>query len=50
MSFDLVVSIFGARSAPQPDDVAQAMVRVRPPGGRPVMGNWIPGDPTLVAK
>ena len=26
------------------------MVRVTKPGGRIVMGNWIPGDPTLVAQ
>jgi SAM-dependent methyltransferase len=39
-SFDLVVSIFGARE----------IVRVTRPGGRIVMGNWIPNDPTLVAQ
>lgn len=49
-SFDLVVSIFGAMFAPRPHDVAKAMVRVTRPGGRIVMGNWIPGDPTLVAQ
>ncbi len=49
-SFDLVVSIFGAMFAPQPHEVAKAMVRVTQPGGRIVMGNWIPGDPTLVAQ
>lgn len=49
-SFDLVVSIFGAMFAPRPSDVAQEMVRVTRPGGRIVMGNWIPGDPTLVAQ
>ena len=49
-SFDLVVSIFGAMFAPRPFDVAQEMVRVTKPGGRIVMGNWIPGDPTLVAQ
>ena len=49
-SFDLVVSIFGAMFAPRPFDVAKAMVRVTRPGGRIVMGNWIPGDPTLVAQ
>jgi ubiquinone/menaquinone biosynthesis C-methylase UbiE len=48
--FDLVVSIFGAMFAPKPFDVAKAMVRVARPGGRIVMGNWIPGDPTLVAQ
>ena len=49
-SFDLVVTIFGAMFAPNPVDVAKEMVRVTRPGGRIVMGNWIPGDPTLVAQ
>jgi SAM-dependent methyltransferase len=49
-SFDLVVSIFGAMFAPRPFDVAREMVRVTRRGGRIVMGNWIPGDPTLVAQ
>ncbi|HXB09460.1 MAG TPA: methyltransferase domain-containing protein [Puia sp.] len=49
-SFDLVVSIFGAMFAPKPFDVAKEMVRVTRPGGRIIMGNWIPGDPTLVAQ
>src|SRR5881409_1289401 len=49
-SFDLVVSIFGAMFAPRPFDVAKEVVRVTRPGGRIVMGNWIPGDPTLVAQ
>src|SRR6476620_11146270 len=49
-SFDLVVSIFGAMFAPKPLDVAKEMVRVTRPGGRIVMGNWIPNDPTLVAQ
>ena len=49
-SFDLVVSIFGAMFAPRPGDVAKEMVRVTRPGGRIVMGNWIPGDPTVVAQ
>lgn len=49
-SFDLVVSIFGAMFAPRPFDVAREMVRVARPGGRVVMGNWIPNDPTLVAQ
>ena len=48
--FDLVISIFGAMFAPKPFHVAQEMVRVTRPGGRIVMGNWIPGDPTLVAQ
>lgn len=49
-SFDLVVSIFGAMFAPRPMEVAREMVRVTRPGGRIIMGNWIPGDPTLVAQ
>jgi len=49
-SFDLVVSIFGAMFAPKPFEVAKEMVRVTRPGGRIVMGNWIPNDPTLVAQ
>jgi ubiquinone/menaquinone biosynthesis C-methylase UbiE len=49
-SFDLVVSIFGAMFAPKPLEVAREMVRVTRPGGRIVMGNWIPNDPTLVAQ
>ena len=49
-TFDLVVSIFGAMFAPKPFDVAKEMVRVTRKGGRIVMGNWIPGDPTLVAQ
>jgi SAM-dependent methyltransferase len=49
-SFALVVSVFGAMFAPRPFDVAAEMVRVTRPGGRIVMGNWIPGDPTLVAQ
>ena len=49
-TFDLVVSIFGAMFAPRPFDVAKEMVRVTRQGGRIVMGNWIPNDPTLVAQ
>ena len=49
-AFDLVISIFGAMFAPKPFDVAKEMVRVTRPGGRIVMGNWIPNDPTLVAQ
>jgi SAM-dependent methyltransferase len=49
-SFDLVVSIFGAMFAPKPFDVANEMVRVTRSGGRIIMGNWIPNDPTLVAQ
>lgn len=49
-SFDLVVSVFGAMFAPKPFDVAKEMFRVTRHGGKIVMGNWIPGDPTLVAQ
>jgi len=49
-SFDLTLSIFGAMFAPRPFDVAREMVRVTKPGGRIVMGNWIPNDPTFVAQ
>ena len=49
-AYDLVVSIFGAMFAPRPFDVAKELVRVTKSGGRIVMGNWIPGDPTLVAQ
>ena len=47
-AFDLSMSVFGAMFAPKPFDVAKEMVRVTKPGGRVVMGNWIPNDPTLV--
>jgi ubiquinone/menaquinone biosynthesis C-methylase UbiE len=49
-SFDVTVSMFGAMFAPKPFDVAKEMVRVTKPGGRIVMGNWIPGDPTFVSQ
>jgi SAM-dependent methyltransferase len=49
-TFDRVVSIFGAMFAPKPFDVAKEMVRVARPGGRIIMGNWIPNDSTLVAQ
>jgi ubiquinone/menaquinone biosynthesis C-methylase UbiE len=45
-SFDLTLSCFGAMFAPKPFDVASEMVRVTKSGGRIVMGNWIPNDPT----
>ena len=48
--FDLSISIFGAMFAPKPFEVAKEMYRVTRPGGRVVMGNWIPGDPTMVAQ
>lgn len=49
-AFDLTVTVFGAMFAPDPYAVASELVRVTRPGGRIVMGNWIPGDPTLVAQ
>lgn len=49
-AFDLSVTVFGAMFAPKPFEVAKELVRVTKPGGRIVMGNWIPGDPTLVAQ
>ncbi len=49
-SFDLSLSVFGAMFAPKPFDVARELVRVTKPGGRIVMGNWIPGDPTFVSQ
>jgi SAM-dependent methyltransferase len=49
-SFDLTMSVFGAMFAPRPYDVAKEMVRVTRAEGRIMMGNWIPGDPTLVAQ
>lgn len=49
-TFDLSMSIFGAMFAPKPFDVAKEMVRVTKKGGRVVMGNWIPNDPTMVAQ
>lgn len=49
-AFDRVVSIFGVMFAPRPFDVAREMVRVTRPSGKIIMGNWIPGDPTLVAQ
>ncbi len=49
-TFDMVVSVFGAMFAPNPMDVAKEMVRVTKPGGKIVMANWIPDDPTLVAQ
>jgi ubiquinone/menaquinone biosynthesis C-methylase UbiE len=49
-SFDLTLSVFGAMFAPKPFEVAKEMVRVTKRGGRIVMGNWIPGDPTFVAQ
>ena len=49
-SFDVVVSLFGAMFASHPQEVAAEMVRLTRPGGRIVMGNWIPDAPTLVTQ
>jgi SAM-dependent methyltransferase len=49
-TFDISISIFGAMFGPRPFDVAREMVRVTKPGGRVVMGNWIPNDPTFVSQ
>ena len=49
-SFDRTISVFGAMFAPKPFDVAKEIVRVTKPGGRIVMGNWIPNDPTFVSQ
>ncbi len=49
-TFDLTLSVFGAMFAAKPFDVAKEMVRVTKPGGRIVMGNWIPNDPTFVSQ
>jgi ubiquinone/menaquinone biosynthesis C-methylase UbiE len=49
-TFDLTVSVFGAMFASKPHDVAREMVRVTKPGGRIVMGNWIPNDPSFVSQ
>ncbi len=49
-SFELTISVFGAMFAPKPFDVAKEMVRVTKPGGRIIMGNWIPNDPTFVSQ
>jgi SAM-dependent methyltransferase len=48
--FDMTLSVFGAMFAPNPFDVAKEMVRVTKPGGRIIMGNWIPNDPTFVSQ
>ena len=49
-SFDLTLTMFGAMFAPKPFNVAKEMVRVTKAGGRIVMGNWIPNDPTFVSQ
>jgi ubiquinone/menaquinone biosynthesis C-methylase UbiE len=45
-SFDFTLTMFGAMFAPKPFDVARELARVTKPGGKIVMGNWIPNDPT----
>ncbi|WP_316784588.1 class I SAM-dependent methyltransferase [Pedobacter frigiditerrae] len=49
-SFDLIITVFGAMFSSNPFKVAKEMVRVTKQGGKIVMGNWIPEDPTLVAQ
>ncbi len=49
-TFDRIVTMFGAMFAPRPNDVAKEMVRVTKAGGRIVMGNWIPGDPSFISQ
>lgn len=49
-SVDLAVTCFGAMFAPRPEVAARELARVTRSRGRIVMGNWIPGDPTLVAQ
>lgn len=41
-SFDVVVSLIGAMFAPQPQLVAQELLRVCMPGGTIAMANWTP--------
>ena len=41
-SFDVVVSLIGAMFAPQPQLVAQELLRVCAPGGTIAMANWTP--------
>jgi len=41
-SFDVVVSLIGAMFAPQPDLVADELLRVCKPGGTIAMANWTP--------
>lgn len=41
-SFDMVVTMFGAMFAPQPERTAAEMLRVCRPGGRIAMANWTP--------
>ena len=43
-SFDVVLTMFGAMFAPQPDRVAAELIRVCKPGGRIAMANWTPED------
>ena len=41
-SFDVVVTMFGAMFAPQPEVTAAELLRVCRPGGRIAMANWTP--------
>ncbi len=41
-SFDVVLSVYGAMFAPQPEKVAAELARVCRPGGRIIMANWTP--------
>jgi ubiquinone/menaquinone biosynthesis C-methylase UbiE len=41
-SFDVVLTMFGAMFAPQPDRVAAELIRVCKPGGMIAMANWTP--------
>jgi ubiquinone/menaquinone biosynthesis C-methylase UbiE len=49
-SFDFTLTVFGAMFASKPFEAAKEMVRVTKPGGRIVMGNWIPNDPTFISQ
>jgi len=42
ISFDRVVSMFGAMFAPRPERTAAELVRVCRPGGEIAMANWVP--------
>ncbi len=42
VSFDYIVTMFGAMFAPRPELVAAELVRVSKPGGRIAMANWTP--------
>jgi SAM-dependent methyltransferase len=44
-SFDVIVSVFAAVFAPDPDAALARMLAALAPGGRIVMSAWIPGNP-----